>query len=41
MLRTDPYFPYLIESALHSYGQLASARAQHLQQQLDAISQAG
>lgn len=37
-LRVEPYFPHLIESALHGYGQLASVRAQHLEQQLDTIS---
>jgi predicted nucleotidyltransferase len=36
-LRKDPYFPYLIESALHGYGALAAQRAQHLQHQIDTI----
>ncbi len=36
-LRTDRYFPYLIESALHGYGQLAVPRAEHLSRQIDAI----
>lgn len=40
-LRTDPYFPYLIESALHDYGQLTTPRAEHLQQQIDTIIAAG
>ena len=40
-LRTDPYFPYLIESALHDYGRLVTPRAEHLQQQIDTIIAAG
>ncbi len=36
-LRKDPYFTYLIESALHGYGQQATPRAQHLQEQIDTI----
>lgn len=36
-LRTDPYFPYLIESALHDYGQLTTSRAEHLHQQIDTL----
>jgi len=36
-LRDDPYFTYLIESALHGYGQQATPRARHLQDQIDAI----
>lgn len=36
-LRPDPYFPYLIESALHGYGHLTTRRAEHLQQQMHAI----
>lgn len=40
-LRADPYFSYLIESALHGYGRLASTRAEHLQEQLDTISESG
>ena len=41
MLRTDAYFFYLIESALHGYAQLATSRAEHLEEQLDAISASG
>jgi hypothetical protein len=37
MLREDPYFTYLTESALHGYGGQAPPRAQHLQQQIDTI----
>jgi predicted nucleotidyltransferase len=37
ILRQDPYFTYLVESALHGYGQLTAPRAQHLQQQIDRI----
>jgi predicted nucleotidyltransferase len=37
ILRQDPYFTYLVESALQGYGQLATPRAQHLQQQIDRI----
>ncbi len=40
-LRTDPYFPYLIESALHDYGQLTTPRAEQLRQQIDTIVAAG
>jgi len=36
-IRKDPYFTYLTESALHGYGQQATPRAQHLQQQINAI----
>jgi len=36
-LRGDPYFAYLAESALHGYGQLAAARAEHLQRQVNTI----
>jgi len=36
-LRKDPYFTYLIESALHGYGQQATPRARHLQEQIDKI----
>jgi predicted nucleotidyltransferase len=37
ILRQDLYFTYLVESALHGYGQLTAPRAQHLQQQIDRI----
>jgi predicted nucleotidyltransferase len=40
-LRSDPYFPYLLESALHGYGQLAAPRAEHLRRQIDAVIAAG
>lgn len=40
-LRRDPYFPYLLESALHGYGQLAAPRAEHLRRQIDAIIATG
>jgi hypothetical protein len=36
-LREDRCFTYLIESALHGYGQQATPRAQHLQEQVDKI----
>jgi hypothetical protein len=36
-LREERYFTYLIESALHGYGQQAAPRAQHLQEQIDEI----
>ncbi len=36
-LREERYFTYLIESALHGYGQQAASRAQHLQEQIDTI----
>jgi predicted nucleotidyltransferase len=37
ILRRDPYFTYLVESALHGYGQLIAPRAQHLQRQIDTF----
>lgn len=40
-LRSNPYFPYLIESALHGYGALAAPRALYLQQQIDLIITTG
>jgi hypothetical protein len=36
-LREERYFTYLIESALHGYGQQATPRAQHLEEQIDTI----
>ncbi len=38
VLREDRYFPYLIESALHGYGQLASSRAPHVQAHIDKLT---
>jgi predicted nucleotidyltransferase len=40
-LRAESYFPYLIESALHGYGQLTTSRAEHLAEQIDTIIAAG
>jgi predicted nucleotidyltransferase len=37
VIRKHHYFPYLLESALHGYGQLATPRAQHLRERIDAI----
>lgn len=36
-LRKDPYFAYLIESALHGYGELSAARGRDLQGRIDAL----
>jgi hypothetical protein len=36
-LREDPFFDYLIESALHGYGELTAARGRDLQGRIDAL----
>jgi hypothetical protein len=39
-LREDPFFDYLIESALHGYGQLAAERGRDLQARIDELVRA-
>jgi len=36
-LREERYFTYLLESALHGYGQQAGPRVQHLREQVNTI----
>ena len=36
-LREDPFFGYLIESALHGYGQLGGERGRDLQARVDEL----
>lgn len=36
-LREDPFFDYLIESALHGYGELTAARGRDLQGRIDVL----